>query len=50
MLGHKDIKTTLRYIRSDVADVRAAMEAVEKATLKPRAVREEAKKESSSTG
>lgn len=29
MLGHKDIKTTLRYTRSDVADVRAAMEAVE---------------------
>ena len=31
MLGHKDIKTTLRYTRSDVEDVRAAMEAVEKA-------------------
>jgi integrase len=50
MLGHKDIATTLRYLRTDVADVRAAMEAVEKATLKPLAVGEEAKKESSSTG
>ena len=30
MLGHNDIKTTLRYTRSDVEDVRAAMEAVEK--------------------
>jgi hypothetical protein len=28
MLGHNDIKTSLRYTRSDVADVRAAMEAV----------------------
>jgi integrase len=44
MLGHKDIKTTLRYVRSDVADVRAAMEAVEKATLGPRVVGEEEKK------
>jgi integrase len=49
MLGHKDIKTTLRYIRSDVADVRAAMEAVEKATLGPRVVGEEEKKESGSS-
>jgi integrase len=31
MLGHKDITTTLRYTRSDVDDVRAAMEAVEMA-------------------
>lgn len=30
MLGHNDTKTTLRYTRSDVEDVRAAMEAVEK--------------------
>jgi integrase len=30
MLEHNDIKTTLRYTRSDVEDVRAAMEAVEK--------------------
>ena len=30
MLGHNDIKTTLPYTRSDVEDVRAAMEAVEK--------------------
>ena len=44
MLGHKDIKTTLRHVRSDVADVRAAMEAVEEATLGPRAVGEEEKK------
>lgn len=29
MLGHRDIVTTLRYTRSDVEDVRAAMEAVE---------------------
>jgi integrase len=29
MLGHKAIATTLRYTRSDVEDVRAAMEAVE---------------------
>lgn len=29
MLGHKDIATTLRYVRSDVDDVRSAMEAVE---------------------
>jgi integrase len=29
MLGHKNIATTLRYTRSDVEDVRAAMEAVE---------------------
>lgn len=29
MLGHADIATTLRYVASDVADVRAAMEAVE---------------------
>ena len=29
MFGHKDI-TTLRYTRSDVEDVRAVMEAVEK--------------------
>ena len=50
MLGHKDIKTTLRYIRSDVADVRAAMEAVERATLGPRLVDEEEKKESGSIG
>jgi hypothetical protein len=28
MLGHNDTKTTLRYTRSDVEDVRAAMEAV----------------------
>jgi len=49
MLGHKDIKTTLRYIRSDVADVRAAMEAVEKATLGPRSVDTEEKKESGSS-
>ena len=49
MLGHKDIKTTLRYLRSDVADVRAAMEAVEKATLGPRAVAEEEKKAGGST-
>ena len=26
---HRDIATTLRYTRSDVEDVRAAMEAVE---------------------
>jgi integrase len=31
MLGHKNIATTLRYTRSDVDDVRAAMEAVERA-------------------
>jgi hypothetical protein len=31
MLGHKDIATTLRYTRSDVDEVRAAMEAVEMA-------------------
>jgi integrase len=31
MLGHNHIQTTLRYTRSDVEDVRAAMEAVEKA-------------------
>jgi len=31
MLGHKDIKTTLRYTRSDVDDVRVAMEEVDKA-------------------
>lgn len=30
MLGHKNIATTLRYTRSDVEDVRAAMEAVER--------------------
>ena len=30
MFGHKDIKTTLRYTRSDVEDVRAVMEAVER--------------------
>jgi hypothetical protein len=30
MLGHNDIKTTLRYTRSALDDVRAAMEAVEK--------------------
>lgn len=29
MLGHADIATTLRYVASDTADVRAAMEAVE---------------------
>lgn len=29
MLGHSDIATTLRYVASDVSDVRAAMEAVE---------------------
>jgi integrase len=29
MLGHKNIATTLRYTRSDVEDVRTAMEAVE---------------------
>jgi integrase len=50
MLGHKDFKTTLRYIRSDVADVRAAMETVEQATLGPRAVGEEEKKGGESTG
>lgn len=31
MLGHADIATTLRYVASDVTDVRAAMEAVEQA-------------------
>lgn len=30
MLGHRDITTTSRYVRSDVEDVRAAMQAVEK--------------------
>lgn len=34
MLGHKDIATTLRYTRSDVEDVRAAMESVEKAQFR----------------
>ena len=29
MLGHKNIATTLRYTRSDIEDVRTAMEAVE---------------------
>ena len=46
LLGHKDIRTTLRYIRTDLADVRAGMEAVEKATLRPRLVAEAEKKES----
>lgn len=50
MLGHKDIRTTLRYIRSDVTDVRTAMEAVEKATLGPRAIGEARKKEGGSSG
>jgi ribosomal protein S5 len=36
MLGHNDIKTTLRYTRSDVEDVRAAMEAVEKSQSRHR--------------
>jgi integrase len=49
MLGHKDIKTTLRYIRSDITDVRAAMEAVEKATLRPRAVGEQRKQSGKSS-
>jgi hypothetical protein len=30
MLGHNDIKTALRYTRSDDEDGRAAMEALEK--------------------
>jgi integrase len=50
MMGHKDIASTLRYTRSDVADVRAAMEAVETATTKPRVVNRVEKKESSSNG
>ena len=49
LLGHKDTKTTLRYIRSDIADVRAGMEAVEKATFRPRVVGEKQKKESGSS-
>ena len=35
MLGQTDIATTLRYTRSDVDDVRAAMEAVEMAQSRP---------------
>jgi hypothetical protein len=49
-MGHKNIATTLRYTRSDVADVRAAMEAVETATTKPRIVNREPKKERSAEG
>ena len=30
MLGHANIKTTARYARTDVEDVREAMELVEK--------------------
>jgi integrase len=41
MLGHKDIKTTLRYTRSDVADVRSAMEAVEASQARVAAVKRE---------
>jgi integrase len=50
MLGHQSITTTLRYTRSDIDDVRAAMEAVEKATLRPRVVAEQEKKEAGSVG
>ena len=48
MLGHQSITTTVRYAHSDLDDVRAAMEAVEKATLRPRVVAEQQKKESGS--
>lgn len=44
MLGHKNIATTLRYTRSDVEDVRAAMEAVETQSRRSR-VRRRAKEE-----
>ena len=44
MLGHKDIKTTLRYTRSDVEDVRAAMEAVEKSQSRHAVGRQQRKK------
>jgi integrase len=50
MLGHKSIATTLRYTRSAIEDVRAAMEAVETATAKPRLVNREAKNRSGSEG
>jgi integrase len=50
MLGHKSIATTLRYTRSAIEDVRAAMEAVETATAKPRVVNRGAKNQSSSEG
>jgi len=45
MLGHNDIKTTLRYTRSDVEDVRAAMEAVEKSQSRHTIGERERKKE-----
>ena len=48
MLGHQSITTTVRYAHSDLDDVRAAMEAIEKATLRPRVVAEQEKKESGS--
>jgi integrase len=49
LLGHKDIATTLRYTRSDVADVRAAMEAVEAQSRHSNVVPVD-KKEDGSTG
>jgi integrase len=38
MLGHSDIATTLRYLATDTADVRRAMEAVERAFALPRVI------------
>jgi integrase len=48
MLGHKSITTTLRYTRSDIADVRAAMEAVEQSPGRHHTVKEGGKKEGGS--
>jgi integrase len=49
MLGHKNIATTSRYARSDVEDVRAAMEATERANrhqTRHQLIRTPSKKES----
>jgi hypothetical protein len=37
MLGHTEITTTARYAHSELDDVRAAMEAVEKTLVAPTA-------------
>lgn len=47
MLGHKDLNTTLRYTRTDVADIRAAMEAVETQASHIAAVDDEKKEDGS---
>lgn len=42
MLGHSEISTTARYAKSNTADLRAAMEAVQQPLAAPRIVAEEA--------